>query len=540
MDAVIADAASIAVMIEGVGSRSARWARIKREDFFQKEEERTGVNHMPRNIVPQTSRFQHAVSSLSSSSGSCNNGSNSSSGEEAAKKIKRDRPNGNRTMQTHLAEAQAGESLNRSKNVSNSGGSSNDDRVDQVAGDYHDYHAQPLPDPKLADSERSSTSLSDDSPAEESNNSADDTKRVSTDSSSGDDSGARPAKRRKHDSGQEEPCSEENAAFAVAQVSASHLPKNIAKKGGISHNVRPISSSTSWKGSERLSSAPASQLPPFAGIGKKSTIPLAVGSRMSNVNPSQAQPIVIGQAQIELPDIYPPNERGGKRSGGPANGSLDGPAVISGDVETSSSSSSRGRPQIRAYYHVNEDDMILMDDVLMCPFVFRTQDAVLCGSLAECVMPGMLRGSFSPRNKLLSMELVYDAMGFMQQLERASGCEVAAQIIPGSLEMALSPSTSEARVITLAESPFLIVNVNEAWTRMTKYTQMEAEGLELWSLLQGGNCGEDENGNKSIGNPNKANIEDLLEGRPTCSTRVHYDKEGREFVDFICSYPLTK
>ena len=33
--------------------------------------------------------------------------------------------------------------------------------------------------------------------------------------------------------------------------------------------------------------------------------------------------------------------------------------------------------------------------------------------LAECVQPGMLRAQFSPRNKLVSFELVFDAMGFI-------------------------------------------------------------------------------------------------------------------------------
>jgi PAS domain-containing protein len=174
-----------------------------------------------------------------------------------------------------------------------------------------------------------------------------------------------------------------------------------------------------------------------------------------------------------------------------------------------------------------------MEDIIMCPFVFRTQDAVLCGALAECVMPGMLRGHFSSRNKLASVEMIYDAMGFMQQLERASGSELMAQIIPGSLEMALSPGSPECRVITLAEPPFRIVNVNETWTKLTKYTQMEVEGVELFSLLDPPPT-EDQPSNPPF------DLDDVMEGRCKCATRLHCDKDGREFVDFISSYPLTK
>jgi PAS domain-containing protein len=230
-----------------------------------------------------------------------------------------------------------------------------------------------------------------------------------------------------------------------------------------------------------------------------------------------------------------PNAASGAASGS-ANGAQNGPAIIiSGDVETSCSNSSGNRPQIRACYHINEDNIILMDDVLMAPYVFRTQDAVECGALAECVMTGMLRAHFSNTSKLKSVEMIYDAMGFMQQLERASGNEMTAQIIPGSLEMALSPNSQEARVITLAEKPYKIVNVNERWTKMTQYTQMEAEGKELFKLLEGDS--EVDSSEDLTNLPYE--LDDAMQARCTCSTRLHLDKEGREFVDFVCSYPLT-
>jgi hypothetical protein len=174
--------------------------------------------------------------------------------------------------------------------------------------------------------------------------------------------------------------------------------------------------------------------------------------------------------------------------------------------------------------------------VIMTPFVFRTQDAVLCGALSECVMHGMLRGEFSSRNKLVSLEMVYDSMGLMQQLERCSGSELMAQIIPGSLEMALSQVPYECRVITLAEPPYLIINVNEAWTKLTKYTQLDVEGAELFSILDSA----PREGSESHSSNPPYDLSDVGEGRCKCTTRFHYNKDGREFVDYICSYPLTK
>ena len=214
-----------------------------------------------------------------------------------------------------------------------------------------------------------------------------------------------------------------------------------------------------------------------------------------------------------------------------------GPHLIATDVgDGSSDSDDSMSPQIKGQYHFNDDDIMIMDDVSMCPFVFRSHNAVLCGALAECVMPGMLRARFSERNKLLSVELVYDAMGFMQQLERASGNDVTTQIIPSSLDMALSPTYQEARVITLAQPPYLIVNVNEVWTRVTGFTQIESEGIGYPQLLEG-----DATVGDAKQRPGKLVhlFDRVAKGQPACSTNIHYDCNGRDFIEFVCSYPLT-
>ena len=200
--------------------------------------------------------------------------------------------------------------------------------------------------------------------------------------------------------------------------------------------------------------------------------------------------------------------------------------------------------RISASYAVNQDSMIVLEDVLMCPFVFRTQNAVTCGALADCVIPGMLRANFSKNNKLLSMELVFDAMGFMHQLDSASGEDSQAQAIPNSHETAILPCRSEARVITEARPPYSVVHVNEAWTRLTKYSQLDAEGAPLLALLQRESI--DSAGLESSKDVEMRSgrvthsLEDVQRGRPACSTSVHYNKNGKPFVDFMASYPLTE
>merc|ERR1712157_225697 len=119
-------------------------------------------------------------------------------------------------------------------------------------------------------------------------------------------------------------------------------------------------------------------------------------------------------------------------------------------------------------------------------------------------------------------EMVYDSMGLMQQLERCSGSELMAQIIPGSLEMALSPAPYECRVITLASPPYLIINVNEAWTKLTKYTQVDVEGKELFSILDP----PPDSGESQPTNP-PYDLQFINEGHCKCTTRFHFDKDGR-------------
>lgn len=552
VEAVIEDTASLAVMVEGIGSRSVRWMQIKREDALLREEARNVSTHMPHNMVRQNSRVQHAVSSLSASSSGSSNG-NGSGGEEDKQNNKRKelvRTGSMVSSDEKIKQDAAASEATQKVSASGSSSSSGDDALTQKpSNDFHDYHAPALLDPML---DSGGSNPGSDSPVESQNclNIAAGTKAVSSDSSSGDEVHRASTKRRKievvdenalrvsADQNSGNPvASNTNGNAAVINLRSS-LPANIAKSGGISHNVRPantgVPAANTHIGNPRLNSAPAVPLPPFVGIGKRSPLHQTVstvGSSLTSEAPASL-PITTATTVTTVTG----DSTTLSRDSGSNHSAIVAPANIAPDTETSSSNSSNQQsPQIRAIYHMNEDDMILTEDVLMCPFIFRSQDAVLCGALAECIMPGMLRAHFSPRNKLLSLEMVYDAMGFMQQLERASGSEGTAQIVASSLEMALSPNTNEARVITMAKAPYLIVSVNEAWTRTTKYTQMEVEGKAM-TILHGERT--DPEAGVRPGKP-VHKFDDIARGKCASSVNIHYDKEGKDFVDFVSSYPLT-
>jgi hypothetical protein len=473
--------------------------QLKRREFMVLEEAQRETKKVPACLVRQPSRLHHAISSLSSSSDAVGGEDSTSRSEEKPAIVM-------------MVTENSGPNDSTTK-VSSSSGSSNDgsDNKQDSSNVYHDYNAMPLPDPKLGETE-SSVPSRDDSPED-----FDDSKKqgqITTDSSSSDDADASqvegPAnKKRKTET------SSESASGSLLESQASSVGPTMTKKGGIPHNVVPvINNATLPNGKARLEMTPAVALPTFTGLGKRSNI--------SAVSVSQSG-----------------NNATVKTAVRSTTGNVTGSSGTCADAESSSASSDSDKvPRISAHFHINEDDMIMMDDILMCPFVFRSSNAVLCGALSETILHGMLRANFSPRNKLASLEMVYDSMGFMQQLERSNGNEGAAQIVPNSLEMALAPSSTEARVITLAKSPFLIVNVNDLWTQTTGYTQMEVEGKPYLSLLDGEATVAAAACERSSRPP--YNLEEVAKGRSACMTNIHYDKAGKDFVEFVCSYPLVK
>ena len=144
--------------------------------------------------------------------------------------------------------------------------------------------------------------------------------------------------------------------------------------------------------------------------------------------------------------------------------------------------------RVQVQHYVGPEDTIMHGDMLSCRWVLRAENAVACGALCECHCQGMLRARFSPAHKLSHLELAFDVMGFMQQLQRASGLD-AFRLIPNTVAMAQAPS-EEARCITMAETPHLIVYVSPAWCRVCGYTAEEVRGRNA-RMLQGAMTDQD-------------------------------------------------
>lgn len=74
---------------------------------------------------------------------------------------------------------------------------------------------------------------------------------------------------------------------------------------------------------------------------------------------------------------------------------------------------------------------------LMCRWLMKTENAIECGSKCEVFSHGMLRARFSAENRIKHLELVFDVMSLMQQLQRAQGGE-GFRVIPNTVRRGIA------------------------------------------------------------------------------------------------------
>jgi len=601
--AIIADCASMGVMITNIGCRSSRWSSLRRCEFLGP----MGLIHMNMNSNNGCSITggsaasshlqhvvrgapQHAISSLSSNT--CDNDGDSS-GQSSAPEC-----------HSHSNSSSGNNnSKNSKKSKSSKNSSSNNGNL------LHDYHAQPLPDPLLSDD------CSDDSNASNNNNNT-------TSNASNNNNGKKSALSVSTTGG----VTSLDSSASIGANTNRNCNSTIATTSTSTNAHNITNTNTTTTTSNHLNSlgvagrkpAPMIPLPPFVGLGKRSAVhmPLPIAPAPIKGNNAAGTTTINGTTLTKRLKVDHGNSNG--RSNVKANNNTCNAPKMTSTVAT---------------YNLNQDDMLLTGNTLMCPFTFRTRNGIHQGALAEVIQPGMLRVTFSPsNNRLSSIEMVFDAMGFMQQLERANGSPAAVSasahtntntntntsnstatadanssstcnnsigmdnehdsgsnsdvcssnnnnpnnpnaintaseslVVPNGLEMALQPNP-EARVITLADPPYSIVSVNEGFVRLAKYTQLDAEGKTIDDLLStsskvevnvnvnsnnknnmpppDSNCNTSPSSSLNVSSKQALTLSSALLSRgdsthPCTTTLLHTDKKGKSFANFISSYPLT-
>ena len=132
-------------------------------------------------------------------------------------------------------------------------------------------------------------------------------------------------------------------------------------------------------------------------------------------------------------------------------------------------------------YNVNKDDVIIGGDLVICRFTMRTLGAAF-GTAVSPVLNGMLQCQFNRANKIISAEMAFDVMGYMQQLQQMGAINADAIFVPNSIDMAMRQS-KEARALLHSSPPYIVNHINEAWTSLTKTLQSEGQGKSILNLL---------------------------------------------------------
>ncbi|CAM9845162.1 unnamed protein product [Scytosiphon promiscuus] len=138
--------------------------------------------------------------------------------------------------------------------------------------------------------------------------------------------------------------------------------------------------------------------------------------------------------------------------------------------------------KLKYQFYTSPEDTVVGSDALMCQWLMKTDNATECGAQCEVFSHGMLRAYFSPDNRIKRLEIVFDVMSFMQQLQRAAG-QGEFRMIPNTLAAAMQPS-QQARLVLSADPPHGIAHANEAWSALMGHPAEEAK-LFTYTLMKG-------------------------------------------------------
>lgn len=135
-------------------------------------------------------------------------------------------------------------------------------------------------------------------------------------------------------------------------------------------------------------------------------------------------------------------------------------------------------------YSCNKEDMIAAGDLIMCKYVMNIEGYQKVGCTTGCVQHGMLQCKFNKQNKIISAELTYDVMGFMQQLQRACNLTPASSIVPNTLSLALLPCDQKRIIINAQDTVnFPVVCMNEAFANFMGIDKLGAEKKTLIQVI---------------------------------------------------------
>eukprot|EP00934_Nitzschia_sp_Nitz4_P000491 Nitzschia sp. Nitz4//scaffold13_size275219//126816//129570//NITZ4_000872-RA/size275219-augustus-gene-0.232-mRNA-1//1//CDS//3329536008//491//frame0 len=179
-------------------------------------------------------------------------------------------------------------------------------------------------------------------------------------------------------------------------------------------------------------------------------------------------------------------------------------------------------------YRLLLDDAVVAGNQMMARWEMITTNAVKFGAKSELVKQGMLCCKFNDSHKIIGLELMFDVMALMLQLKQAAGSD-SFSVVPNTVQTC-QRSFDKPMVMTLAEEPYTIVQVNKLWEEMTGYKAEDVVGKSSLRILEGE--GTDPNAVEAM-------LNEMRHKRPASAMLLHYKRNGESFRNFFFKYPLS-
>jgi PAS domain S-box-containing protein len=174
------------------------------------------------------------------------------------------------------------------------------------------------------------------------------------------------------------------------------------------------------------------------------------------------------------------------------------------------------------------EDVVVAGNQMMARWAMTTTNAVQYGARMEVAKQGMLCAKFNSAHKIIGLELMFDVMAFMLQLKQATGSD-SFSVVPNTVQTC-QRSFDKPMVMTLAERPYTIVQVNKLWEDMTGYKAEDVVGKASCQVLQG-----QETDRKTL----DALMTAVRYKRPASGMLVNYTRTRERFCNHLTFYPLS-
>lgn len=179
-------------------------------------------------------------------------------------------------------------------------------------------------------------------------------------------------------------------------------------------------------------------------------------------------------------------------------------------------------------YTLVTEEAVIAGNQIMARWVMSTLNATQCGARMEVGKQGMLCCRFNSAHKITGVELMFDVMALMLQLKQAAGSETFS-VIPNTVQTC-QRSFDKPMVMTLADEPYTIVQVNKLWEEMTGYKAEEVVGKTSCRILEG-----EETDPTAV----EVLMNEIRFKRPASAMIINCKKNGERFRNFFLEYPLS-